>query len=208
MTWQTWWLFTVTELALCLTPGPAVLFVVSQALAHGAARSAWASAGILTSNALYFGLSALGLGAVLAASHEVFLVIKYAGALYLVYLAVTMIAGRGLMAEPAEAARATPSGLAILGRGAAVQAANPKALLFFTALLPQFVSPAESIAWQLVVLGVTSVVVEFLVLLTYGIVAGRAAPVLRQPRYARATNVVASGLLLGAAIGLASAGQD
>jgi homoserine/homoserine lactone efflux protein len=73
-----------------------VLFVFSHGLARGGRASLWANAGILAGNAFYFFLSALGLGAVLLASHRVFTVLQYAGALYLIYLGVQTIRGAGL----------------------------------------------------------------------------------------------------------------
>ena len=75
MSLNTWLLFAGTEAVLCLTPGPAVLFVLSYGLARGGRASLWASAGVLAGNGCYFALSALGLGAVLLASYEVFTLI-------------------------------------------------------------------------------------------------------------------------------------
>src|SRR5262249_11533280 len=95
MTWQKWVMFMVMEIVLCLTPGPAVLFVVAQGLRYGAARSLWANLGILSGNAFYFALSATSLGALLLASHELFTAVKWAGAAYLVWLGVTTFFGRG-----------------------------------------------------------------------------------------------------------------
>jgi homoserine/homoserine lactone efflux protein len=69
----------------------------------------------------------------------------------------------------------------LIARGFAVQAANPKALVFFTALLPQFIDPASSVAFQVGVLGVTSVAIEFVVLVGYGVLAGRAARLAETP---------------------------
>ena len=96
MSWRTWMFFSATEALLCLTPGPAVLFVISHGLTRGGRASLSANAGILAGNSLYFVLSALGLGAILLASHEFFTLVKYVGAAYLVYLGVQTIRGRGL----------------------------------------------------------------------------------------------------------------
>ncbi len=206
MTWISWLLFAITETALCLTPGPAVLFVLSYALAHGGRRSLYASAGILAGNAFYFLLSALGLGAVLLASHRVFTGITYAGAAYLIYLGVQTFRGAGL-AVAGEQVALPEAGWRALTRGFALQAANPKALVFFAALLPQFISPQSPVAPQVAVLGATSVVIEFFVLAGYGYLAGRAARVARQPRFVVATNRASGALLVAAGAGLALASE-
>ena len=92
--WDTYWLYVLTEMALSLSPGPAVMLVIACGLAHGARRSTWASLGILSANAIYFAISATALGAVLAASREFFTAVKWVGAAYLVYVGLSAIFGR------------------------------------------------------------------------------------------------------------------
>jgi len=210
MTLATWAFFMLTETALCLTPGPAVLFVVSQALKRGSLRSLWANAGILSGNSFYFALSATGVGALLLASHSLFVGVKWLGAAYLIYLGVKTFVDRGSASEYGREKRAIGdgSGSRLLLRGFAVQAANPKALVFFTALLPQFINPVAPVAIQLLILGISSLFVEFLVLAGYGLLAGRASSLAAQPRFAHATSRVSGGLLIGAGAGLALAGDN
>jgi threonine/homoserine/homoserine lactone efflux protein len=203
LSFNTWLFFSGTEALLCLTPGPAVLFVLSHGLAQGGRASLWANAGILSGNAFYFLLSALGLGAVLLASHEVFTVIRLLGAGYLVYLGIRTVLGVGLGLRPDGTSGVTTRDWATLGRGFALQAANPKALMFFVALLPQFIDPARPIAIQILILGVTSVVIEFFVLAGYGYLAGRAAAIAHEPRFVSWTNRVSGGMLVAAGAGLA-----
>ena len=83
--------------------------------------------------------------------------------------------------------------------------ADPKALLFFTALLPQFIDPRQGIASQMVLLAVTSIVIEFIVLGMYGYLAARIANLARSDRFVRSTNLVSGGLLVLAGAGLALA---
>ena len=90
MSFETWLLFCATEAVLCFTPGPAVLLVVSLSLSRGPRSGLGGSLGILVANALYFAISATGLGAVLLASWQVFIVIKWVGAAYLVWLGIRM----------------------------------------------------------------------------------------------------------------------
>src|SRR5438445_8860928 len=155
---EVWALFVVTESILCLTPGPAVLLVVAQALSGGAAASVWATLGILTGNALYFALSATGLGALLLASYELFALVRWLGAAYLVWLGVRAFLGRSATRSPAPTVAAGRRRTFV--NGFVLQAANPKALLFFVALLPQFIEPGGHVAGQVLVLAVTTAAIQ------------------------------------------------
>ncbi|MCP3985562.1 MAG: LysE family translocator [bacterium] len=171
MPFETWLAFCVTEAVLCFTPGPAVLLVVSAALPRGAGAGLVAGLGILAANAFYFALSALGIGAAIVASQELFHAIQWTGAAYLIYLGGRAIfSGRS---SEAPSVQPRPLGRAFT-RGFIVQTANPKTLIFFTALLPQFLDPERAIGFQVVVLGASSVVIEFLALGVYAVVASRA----------------------------------
>ncbi|MGH7366139.1 MAG: LysE family translocator [Candidatus Rokuibacteriota bacterium] len=170
MTLQTWLVFCATELALSFTPGPAVLLVASTALTLGGRAGIAASFGVLAANTAYFALSATGLGAVLVASWSLFHLIKWIGAAYLVWLGLRMV----LAPKRPPAPDGRPSGppadcraQVAFWRGFTAQGANPKALLFFTALLPQFVDPEAGVPAQVLVLGVSSVVIELTALSVY-----------------------------------------
>ena len=204
MTWTAWWLFLTTETVLCLTPGPAVLYVLSSALRAGARKSAASSLGILAANTVYFVLSATSVGAVLVASYNLFFAVKWIGAAYLILIGLRAVCGRGPVLAVPEAAPIARRSWRLFTDGFVVQMSNPKALIFFTALLPQFLNPRAAVAPQVTILALTSIVIEFSVLTGYGIAAGRASVLARQPRYATWTNRVAGGLLVGAGTGLAT----
>src|SRR5262245_28738357 len=161
MTLQTWLLFCATEAVLSFAPGPAVLLVVSQSLSRGAWAGVAASLGILAANAVYFALSGTSIGAVLVRSSVVFSIVRWVGAGYLIWMGTRMIWMRPntnslqLQADPAAAKRNAFS-LAVVTQGA-----NPKALVFFTAILPQFINPAAPVVAQILILGISSVVIEF-----------------------------------------------
>ena len=202
MTFQTWLLFLVMETALSLSPGPAVFYVVSQGI-RAFPRAVPATLGILSANAIYFALSATSLGALIAASARFFTIAKWAGAAYLIYLGIKSlrsaaashaIALTGTAAPGDEDARGgQPPGVATRGdqppsvapRGndrrqiylgaLTLQLSNPKALLFFLALLPQFIDTQHAVAPQMLILAATSMLPECCILLAYGWLAHGAA---------------------------------
>ena len=103
---------------------------------------------------------------------------------------------------PEEKSR-TASNLRVWRDGFLLQGANPKALLFFAAILPQFIAPNYSVPLQVLVLGVSSIIVEFLILVSYGRLAARAMLLAKDSRFEKISNRVAGGLLIGAGLGVA-----
>lgn len=191
-------LFAAMELVLCLTPGPAVLLVISQAMRRGFRASLRGALGILAGNSLYFALSAVGLGALLIASARVFEVLRWLGAAYLVLLGLKMIFARK---QPAADAPATEERSFM--QGLVTQLANPKAIVFFTALLPQFVDPkAGRLPLQLLILGAISIVIELPVLAAYGFLADRGREL--YGRHGRWVERIAGGFLVAAGVKLAA----
>jgi homoserine/homoserine lactone efflux protein len=177
MTFKTWLLFLVMETALSLSPGPAVFYVVSQGARGALRRSAPAALGIIAANAIYFSLSATSLGAIIAASARFFAIAKWVGAAYLIYLGVKALRSAGsshavdlgvsLPVEKGDRRRVFLGALTL-------QLANPKALLFFLALLPQFIDPTRAVVPQMLILAATSMLPEFCILVSYGWLAHRA----------------------------------
>jgi homoserine/homoserine lactone efflux protein len=197
--WDTYWLYVLTEAALSLSPGPAVMLVIAYGLTQGARRSVFAALGILTANALYFLLSATALGAVLVASKSFFVAVKWVGAAYLVYVGLSALFGRPSPITVSSANARPRSRRAIYLSGLTLQLANPKTLIFFVAILPQFVDPRLAVAPQMVWLAAGSIAPELFILTGYGYLASRAARIATDPRYARITDRIAGVLVLGAA---------
>lgn len=181
MSLNTWLLFLVMETALSLSPGPAVFYTVSQGARGGLRRALPAALGILSANAIYFALSATSLGALIAASARFFTVAKWLGAAYLVYLGIRALASAGHSQAVALNGGAAQAGIpdssdrrrVYLG-ALTLQLANPKALLFFLALLPQFIDLKFAVVPQMLILTATSMIPEFFILMGYGWLAHRA----------------------------------
>jgi homoserine/homoserine lactone efflux protein len=180
MTFETWLLFLVMETALSLSPGPAVFYVVSQGI-RAFPRAVPATLGILSANACYFALSATSLGALIAASARFFTIAKWAGAAYLIYLGIKSLRSAAashsiaLTGTAAPAEREAPDRRQIYLGALTLQLSNPKALLFFLALLPQFIDTQRAVAPQMLILAATSMLPEFCILLAYGWLAHGAA---------------------------------
>lgn len=166
--------FALAGMLLAVVPGPSVLFIVGRALAHGKRAAFTSVAGNTVGAAIVMLAVAFGLGAIAAESAEVFTVLKIAGAVYLVYLGVQTFRSRGDLA----AAIATPSGPVgrrLFLQGVVVGVTNPKALVFFSAVLPQFVdSAAGNPTTQMLVLGVVFAVFASTIDLSWGLAAGLA----------------------------------
>jgi homoserine/homoserine lactone efflux protein len=197
MTFETWLLFLIMETALSLSPGPAVFYVVSQGI-RAFPRAIPATLGILSANACYFALSATSLGALIAASARFFTIAKWAGAAYLTYLGIKSLrsaaASRSIALTstttrddgdapgvatrgghpPGRETRASDRRQIYLG-AFTLQLSNPKALLFFLALLPQFIDTQRAVAPQMLILAATSMLPECCILLAYGWLAHGAA---------------------------------
>jgi len=143
-------IFLAGAAVLALSPGPDMAFTLATAASRGPRAGLAATAGIITGGAIWTGLAAAGLAALLATIEHALLVIRYAGAAYLLYLAWKAL--RNLDA-PIEARSARNAGRAFR-RGLTTNLLNPKIGLFFLAFLPQFTNPDLSPVWlQMLILG-------------------------------------------------------
>lgn len=209
MTLTAWLLYVAAVLVLTVTPGPSVLMCISTSVNLGPRKALVASLGSTTAIVGIMALSALGLGTALAASESLFTALKWLGAAYLAYLGI-----KSLLSSATDIAISggvdSSTNRRVYSEGFLVGASNPKALLFFGALFPQFIVPSAPQVPQFVVLGVTFVFFELLWLTVYALSASKAKRWLQQPRRAtlfnRATGavfLVAAGLLASSKRGTA-----
>jgi homoserine/homoserine lactone efflux protein len=122
--------FAITELLLSLTPGPAVLLIISQGMSVGFRSSLTGILGILAGNVVYFSLSALGLGALLQASATLFQIIRWLGIAYLILLGARMLLRRRTEKESVSRRAESKGSLQLFSQGVATQLSNPKAIVF------------------------------------------------------------------------------
>lgn len=208
MDFEVWLLFVITETVLCLSPGPAVVLVFTMGLTRGARAGFLSLAGILVANLMYFVVSGTSLGAILVSSWKVFFLIKWVGAAYLIWIGLQMLTSKKQeqLASPEEAPDFR-SGRKTFLHGFVTQGANPKAILYFSALLPQFIDPSRPVGIQILILTSTSVVIEFIVLCGYAMLADRVSLYLQKPTLRKAVFQIGGLLLMCAGAGFATMGQ-
>ena len=162
-----WLIYLGTVLVLMSTPGPSHLLMLSVSASNGFRRSLATAFGDLTANAIQMTLAGVGLAAVLSASRIGFSVIKWLGVAYLMWIGVSLILKSFKETGNFEDIAPAPAS-ALWFRGFVTSAANPKAVLFFAALFPQFIDPEMSVVMQTFLLGSTYLIVDGLFLVTYG----------------------------------------
>ena len=152
--------FGLASLVLIVVPGPGVLFVVGRALAHGRRTALATALGHAAGNYVVAACVAVGLGALLQRSVEAFVIVKIAGALYLIWLGVHAIRHRKSLADAMAVATPPREGWRAARDGAVVGLTNPKAYILFGAILPQFVNRAAGdVPGQMLVLALVSVAI-------------------------------------------------
>ncbi|CAL9303389.1 LysE family translocator [Streptomyces sp. SudanB52_2052] len=195
--------FLVAAFALCVTPGPDMMFIVAMGGRGGPTAGVMAAFGVACAMLVHAVAAALGLSALFTALPTLYHVLRWAGAAYLLYLAVKAFRDRSV--PGAEGTGATGSGMRrAFWQGAITNLLNPKVILFNVAFLPQFVDPSLGhVQGQLLLLGVTLVVMGFLWDGSVGLLAGRLTSFLRRSaRVNRWLNIVSGTVFTGLALRL------
>jgi threonine/homoserine/homoserine lactone efflux protein len=200
MSLETWLLFSSAALIVILIPGPLSLLMVSNSLNYGLRRSLPAFLGGVSASICLLSASALGLGALLLASEQLFGVLKIVGALYLFVLAWQSWQASRQAAKPvnSEEQPVNPSFHSMFWKAFGLGASNPKDILFFAAFLPQFISAEQPMLNQLLVLILTWAVLDLGCKLFYGLSAHGAARYLRSGNGQVWFNRVSAGLFAAA----------
>lgn len=204
---QTVALFMITALALNLTPGPTVLFIISRCLADGRTAALVSVFGLATASVIQAIAAAFGLSALFVYSPLVFSIVKYCGAAYLIYLGIAGFRAGGIaglgdrIAEPLRRGSLKRAYF----RGLLTDLLNPKLLLFFFSFLPQFVDSARgSPQFQMLVLGLLFQVTGIPTNLAVAFGGGSLARVIaRRPLWARIQRWLSSVVLIGLGVRLA-----
>ena len=208
---ELWLAYVATSAIILAIPGPTILLVLSYSISQGRSATMPLVAGVALGDSVAIILSLIGLGTLLATSALWFTVIKWMGGLYLIYLGVKLLRGIGkpLLAQPDESTRPVKvpasSPRKLFTNAFVVTALNPKSIVFFIALLPQFISPAHPATPQLWILGVTFVVLATFGATSYALFATSLRHFLASPQAQKAYGLCGGGLLCAAGIWALSA---
>lgn len=195
MSIELWLAFVAAASVLLMLPGPTILLVVSYSLTQGRRVALAMALGVALGDFIAMTASLAGLGALVLASAELFTVLKWIGAVYLVWMGVKL-----LRATPKALDTGTPepkAARAIFAHAATVTALNPKSIGFFIAFVPQFLRPAEPILPQFVTLIATFVTLATLNALAYALLADRLRSRIRRPAVLRWMNRAGGTALIG-----------
>ena len=193
--------FLVAMAVMAVTPGPANVFSVATGMQRGKAAALLGVLGMNCATLVWFGAAALGLGALIAAIPEVFHWIAIAGGLYVAWLGAKAIwkAWKDDLPQitPETAGPISPRGAFV--DGFMVQIANPKAILFFTAVLPPFLDVDRPAVPQLLMFAAATIGLDLIAMSAYGLSGAALARRMTQPRFRRSFEFIVGALLLTAA---------
>jgi threonine/homoserine/homoserine lactone efflux protein len=206
MTWSKYGEFLIFAIVLVLIPGPDFAVVTKNALAGGRRRGRWAALGVASSNLVQGTAAAAGLGALILRAQPVFEAIKWAGVAYLLFLGVQTLRSAVRGCYPALAQEpAAGNGHRFPGwrQGFLSNITNPKVLVFYLAVLPQFLTPGTSAGWLLALAWTHAVLsLAYLTVLTAGLYSARRLLMRRKVR--RGLDVATGSVLLGFSARLAT----
>jgi homoserine/homoserine lactone efflux protein len=187
--------YVVACILIAIVPGPTVTVIIANSLRHGARAGLLNVAGTQLGLALMMLTLVIGLSSVIAAMGWLFDWLRYAGAAYLVWLGWKLLRAPEAVPQAGKNA-ATPRGGFFL-QGFLVIMANPKALLFFGAFIPQFIDPSGNYVAQIALLGVTAMVIALLSDGAYAVLTGRAGLLLTKKRVRLASRLSGVCLIAG-----------
>lgn len=197
MTIELWIYYAVAVLILTASPGPSSLLCLTKGVTYGWYCGAVTALGSLTAITMIMTLSFTGLGVIIASSEMIFNIIKWIGAAYLIYLGLKALTSKQDSYQPANLTKRTSFNNHYVN-GFIVGASNPKAILFFTALFPQFITPDTNMVFQYIVFASTFVTMELSWLLFYAYLGARSSQWVFGTGKAKLFNRISGGVFISA----------
>lgn len=191
--------FLLAMFVMAITPGPANLFAIATGMQKGKAAALVGVAGMNTGTLAWFVAAALGLGALIIAFPEAFQLLAIGGALYVAWLGLKSILS-GVKNEAGPDHIVVREGRSAFVDGFTVQIANPKAILFFTAVLPPFIDPSKPLPAQLAMFAAATIGMDVISMSAYGLGGAAMSAKMNEPRFRRGFAVCVGLLLITTAV--------
>ena len=204
MNFELWLAFIATYSVISLIPGPSVFMVTSQALTHGLKAAMLCIVGDIIGGFFLIALSLFGVGAILAASAELFQLVKWMGVLYMAWLGFQQIKDAKYGVAPDFSKDKKKAMSASMRAGFLVGILNPKAIIFYVAFLSQFLDPESDPLIQFIILAATSTVVVGVILAGYAFLASKAQTAFKSERARKGFGYTGGGFLLGGSLMMAA----
>ena len=203
MDFSVWLTYLLAAIILCVSPGPGVFSSISSGLHHGFRLGIWNAVGMQAASLIVVVVVSVGLGGILLASEALFNAVKWLGVAYLVYLGIVTwrAPAKGFVDEGDDRRHGARE---IFMRGFFVNITNPKGIIFFAAVLPQFIDVARPQPLQYAILAATTFAVDLVVMGGYTALAARVLRVMRDPGKLRWVNRTLGGAFVAAGVALAS----
>lgn len=203
MAFQTFLIFTLTTAVVIFSPGPTAILMASQGAGNGMKRTLFGVFGITCATMIYFAMSATGIASMIVASHTLFQIIKWGGIAYLVYLGCSAIFSKssGLIIKSGAPLRKPTS---LFAHGFLIEFSNPKALLYFSAILPQFLDVDKPIAPQFFIMWATAFLLQCVIYSAYAYLGERLIKGGVKSWVVNTINKIAGAALIFAGIKMAS----
>ena len=198
-----WLTYFIATVILSLSPGPGVFSTISSGLHYGLKRGVWNGVGMQLANLILLVIVAVGLGAILLASESLFTLVKWVGVAYLIYLGIVTwrTPPRGFVDNDDGIAHTTRE---IFMRGFWVNITNPKGIIFFAAVFPQFIDLTRPQAPQYAILAITTFLVDVVVMTMYCALAAKVMSAMKDERHLKWINRTLGGAFVAAGLALAS----
>ncbi|ELY2118361.1 LysE family translocator [Vibrio parahaemolyticus] len=205
---DTWIYYTLAILVLTASPGPSSLLCLSKGVSSGFRLALTTALGSLSAITIILTLSFTGLGVVIASSEFVFNIIKWCGAAYLIWLGIQAFRSKQNDFSKSDSAQVSTSHVSAYTSGFIVGSSNPKAIIFFTALFPQFIDSTASLLTQYAIFAGTFVVFELSWLTFYALLGVKTSNWLFEAGRAKLFNRLTGGVFISAGVMLSTANRS
>ena len=196
MTLETWLTFFTAAWLISLSPGPGAIASMTTGLNHGWKKGLWNILGLQAGIAILVALIAAGIGAIVASSLLIFNIIKWLGAIYLIWIGIQQWRQSPDVATIQEGQILSNTGWAIFRRACLINVSNPKGIVFLLAVLPQFINPHSPQLIQYVICGATLIFTDFVVMNGYTYFAAKVLQLLKEPAQIKWSNRFFGGMFI------------